>query len=86
VPGRDPYLGPPKTAVSVRTIPLPEAVLDALALHLGTFPADDLVFTSSTGTPIRRTRFGEVWRDAVKGPARRTGPASTGYVTSTPPC
>ena len=76
VPGRDPYLGPPKTAASVRTIPLPQVVLDALALHLGTFPTDDLVFTSSTGTPIRRTRFGEVWRDAVKA----TGaPQGTGF-------
>jgi integrase len=76
VPGLDPYLGPPKTAASVRTIPLPQAVLDALALHLRTFPADDLVLTSSTGTPIRRTRFGEVWRDAVKGAG---APHGTGF-------
>jgi integrase len=76
VPGRDPYLGPPKTAASVRTIPLPQAVLDALALHLGTFPADDLVFTSSAGTPVRRTRLGEVWRDAVKAAG---APHGTGF-------
>ena len=60
----------------MRTIPLPQAVLDALALHLRTFPADDLVFTSSTGTPIRRTRFGEGWRDAVKGAG---APHGTGF-------
>jgi integrase len=76
VPGRAPYLGPPKTAASVRTIPLPQAVLDALAVHLATFPADDLVFTTSTGTPVTRTRFGEVWRDAVKAAG---APLGTGF-------
>jgi integrase len=76
VPGRDPYLGPPKTAASVRTIPLPQAVLDALAVHLATFPADGFVFTSSVGTPIRRGRFGEVWRDAVRAAG---APHGTGF-------
>jgi integrase len=76
VPGRDPYLGPPKTAASVRTIPLPQVVLDVLAAHLAAYPADELVFTSSAGTPVRRTRFGEVWRDAVKAAG---APHGTGF-------
>jgi len=68
VVGREPYLGPPKTAASVRTIPLPQVVLDALAVHVaeqGTAP-DGLLFTSELGTPMRRTAYGSrVWRPAM---------------------
>ena len=38
VPGRLPFLGPPKTTASHRTIPLPQVVVNALAAHLATFP------------------------------------------------
>jgi len=38
VTGRPSFLTAPKTAASVRTIPLPQVVLDALAAHLGAFP------------------------------------------------
>ena len=38
VTGRPSFLTAPKTAASVRAIPLPQVVLDALAAHLGTFP------------------------------------------------
>jgi hypothetical protein len=38
LPGRAPYLGPPKTAASVRTVPLPNVVVEALAEHLRAFP------------------------------------------------
>jgi integrase len=86
VPGRDPYLGPPKTFASVRTIPLPQVVLDALAAHLAAYPADGLVFTSSAGTPIRRTRFGEVWRDAVKAAGAPHGTGFHGLRHFTLPC
>ena len=33
-PGRAPFLAAPKTSASVRTIPLPQVVVDALAQHL----------------------------------------------------
>ncbi len=60
-----PAFGPPKTSASVRTIPLPAAVVDALAAHLAAYPADELMFTTEDGTPIRRPSFSRVWRPAA---------------------
>ena len=34
VQGRAPYLGPPKTEASVRSVPLPRIVVDSIAAHL----------------------------------------------------
>jgi integrase len=74
LPGRAPYLAPPKTAASVRTIPLPQVVVDALAGHLRDFPAsrDGLVFTIE-GEPITRQVFGHLWRPVVKAAGLPTG-------------
>ena len=67
MPDRAPYLAPPKTQASVRVVPLPQVVVDALAAHLAAWPADGFIFTSELGTPIRRTAFSDrVWRRAVK--------------------
>jgi len=70
LPDRAPYLAPPKTASSVRTIPLPEVVLTALAAHIAEFPSSDprgLIFTTDSGEGIRRTKFSaHVWRPAVR--------------------
>lgn len=61
-----PQLGPPKTAASVRTIPLPRVVVEALAAHLAAYPSAGLVFTDD-GAPMRRTAFSRrVWRPAIK--------------------
>jgi integrase len=77
VAGREPFLAPPKTSASVRTVPLPQAVLDALAAHLAAYPpADGLVFSNEHGRPIRRTGFGSVWRNAV---AAAGAPHGTGF-------
>jgi integrase len=67
VPGRALELGPPKTESSVRTIPLPKVVVDALAAHLTAFPVgpDGYVFSMPSGRPVRRSDFGEIWRPAV---------------------
>jgi integrase len=68
LPGRPPYLAPPKTAASHRTIPLPKVVIDALAEHLGRFGTgdDELVFTTEQGHPIRRTGYSaQVWIPSV---------------------
>jgi integrase len=47
-------------------IPLPDYVIEALAAHLAEFPAvGGFVFTNDDGTPIRRNRFGPVWRAAT---------------------
>lgn len=58
--------GPPKTDASVRTIPLPQSVVDALAVHLRTFPAGDLglVFARPSGQPWSRSAFAEWWGKA----------------------
>jgi hypothetical protein len=46
-------LGPPKTAASYRTIPMPQSVLDVLASHLAErLPAQEL--TPPTGRPRRQ--------------------------------
>ena len=48
-------------------VPLPQVVVDALAVHLATWPADGFLFTTELGDPIRRTAFSErIWRPALK--------------------
>ena len=66
-PGRRTEFGPPKTPASVRTIPLPQVVVDALAAHLAAHPAGEhgLVFTLA-GAPITRQAFGHVWRPVAR--------------------
>lgn len=62
-PGNVTEFAPPKTKASLRTVPLPQTVVDALAVHLaehGTGP-DDLVFHLD-GEPLRRQAFGHLWR------------------------
>lgn len=59
-----PTFGPPKTAASVRTIPLPRMAVESLAAHLQQYPAGDLVFTAEDGQPIRRPAFSRAWRPA----------------------
>lgn len=51
VTGRAPEFGPPKTTSSVRTVPLPTVVVDALAVHLAAFGTgpDGLLFTNELG-------------------------------------
>ncbi|MGX5653172.1 tyrosine-type recombinase/integrase [Geodermatophilus nigrescens] len=67
MPDRPPYLAPPKTQASVRVVPLPQVVVDALAAHLARWPSDGFVFTTDLGNPIRRTAFSAtVWRPAVR--------------------
>jgi integrase len=57
---------PLKTRASYRTVPLPRVVIDALAEHLHRWQTepDGLVFVDDQGRPLRRNRFGEVWRRA----------------------
>jgi integrase len=76
VQGRAPYLGPPKTEASVRTIPLPVIVVDSVAAHLAEFDPGDLrtIFSGDKGEPLRRNRFSErVWRPAVARAGLRPG-------------
>jgi len=63
VPGAAPYIGPTKTKESMRTVPVPGFVLDALAQHLATWPATDdgLLFQADKGGPILRTTLHGRW-------------------------
>lgn len=66
--GGEPHFCPPKTAASVRTIPLAQVVIDALAAHIAKYPptANGLLFTDAMGEPLRRAQFGHaVWRPTV---------------------
>jgi integrase len=77
LPGNDPFLGPPKTTASYRTIPLPDVVVNALRQHLERFPTrhpEQLVFTNDEGKGISRTWFSrEIWRPAVAAAGARRG-------------
>jgi integrase len=67
-PGGPPVLAPPKTDASLRTVPLPQVVVDAVAVHLAQFPVGEsgLLFTNEQGLGIRRTRFSaSVWHPSV---------------------
>lgn len=57
---------PPKTSASVRTIPLPRVVVQALNDHLAEYDVADseLLFTID-GKGITRQRFGHMWRPAA---------------------
>lgn len=66
--GDVPRLGPVKDRKNrPRVIPLPEAVIDSLAVHLAQFPigSSGLVFTNATGSPIGRTSFSEMFRSVA---------------------
>ncbi|WP_084124936.1 site-specific integrase [Demequina sp. NBRC 110054] len=55
IPDQPVTFGPPKTAAGRRKVALPGLVTEALAEHLTTHPSrpDALVFTTSTGNPVR---------------------------------
>ena len=55
----DPVVAPPKTEASVRTVPLPQYVVDELAAHLSAYPAaaGETMFRDHRGQPISRTWF-----------------------------
>jgi len=58
----------PKTRAGVRTIPVPQAVIDLLAAHLVQFPAngEGLIFTTEAGRFIPRNSWSDRYRQACK--------------------
>jgi integrase len=62
------FIGPPKTRASWRTIGLPQAVVEELAIHMGPLGAADAhVFTSDKGGILRTSNFrAKVWLPAVR--------------------
>ena len=69
-----PHLVGPKTRASRRTIPVGDFVLFGLSAHRERYEPGEfgLLFAMPDGSPIRRQRFGEVWR-AATGKARMPG-------------
>ncbi len=65
-PSGEPTLALPKSDASHRKVPLADPVLEALADHLRRFPPGDdgLVLTYHDGRPVRRNRFGAMWRQS----------------------
>ena len=57
MPGAAPYLAPPKTPASVRTIPLPAVVVDALAAHLAAYSATtrEIEYRAGKAAPVPYT-------------------------------
>lgn len=77
VSGSPPFVGPPKTRASRRTVPVPTFALDALAAHLAAHPVGEegLVFRAvKSGGPVLRTTLNGRWRRMV---SRAGLPAST---------
>lgn len=66
VNGREPFFGPPKSQASVRVVPLPAVVADALREHLTAYPSPALVFTNNEGAPLRRSAFWTEWNRALR--------------------
>jgi integrase len=64
---RPPSFGPPKTQASYRTVPLPQVVVDTLAVHLAAFPPGErgLVFTQPDGRPLNRDKVVRAFRAAA---------------------
>lgn len=71
---RGSMLAPPKTARSVRTIPLPTFVAEELARHLEQWPSDDpdgLIFTAAWGGRLRRDGWNRrAWKPAAEAAKR----------------
>jgi integrase len=61
-------LGPPKTDAGVRTIVIAQVIIPDLEHYLASVPlgADDLLFTTSSGGPMRRTTLYTAWRRATR--------------------
>jgi integrase len=82
IPGQGVFLAPPKTKASVRTVPVPDYALEAVAEHLRRYPpveleipwgdvdadpvAVRLVFLAPKGGPILRTTLNGRWAKMAK--------------------
>jgi integrase len=54
----------PKTARSIRTVPLAQVVLDELAKHLVVFPSSEWLFTTAQGEPVGYRAWKSAWQAA----------------------
>lgn len=63
---QDGSIGPPKTAKSLRTVPVGQVVIDELAAHLAAFGGADEVFTNTLGRPLTYRQWKAAWGAASK--------------------
>ncbi len=54
---RRPMLAPPKTRASIRDVPVPAVLADALAEHIDRHKPEDVLFRTTRGNLIRRDYF-----------------------------
>lgn len=69
IPGKEPYVGPPKTEAGVRSVVLPSWLKPIIAQHLlkHTQPGGDgMLFTSKDGGLLWPSSFYKTWRTARK--------------------
>ena len=61
-------LGPPKTDAGVLTIVIPQVIIPDLEQHFASVPlgADGLLFTTTSGAPMRRATLYTAWGRATK--------------------
>lgn len=87
LPGSPPVLRPPKTASSIRVVPLPQLVADAIVEHLDRWPVaddDELLVRSRDGRFLWPNTFNDtIWRGAGKRAGQPDG-AFMSSATSTP--
>lgn len=56
-----PRFGPPKTAGSVRQIPIPRELVEVIGAHLARFPSDGVIFRTAAGLIWSRSKFSDEW-------------------------
>ncbi|MDQ1738080.1 MAG: hypothetical protein QOH56_4331 [Pseudonocardiales bacterium] len=59
-------MGPTKTAKSVRTVPVGDVVIGALAAHLAAYPSDGDLFTATKGQALRYGAWKDIWTAAQR--------------------
>jgi integrase len=74
--GERPELGPPKTAASYRTVPLPQLAIDALAEHLARWPVTHPLGWCSPTSAVTRCGAIASPKCSRPRPRRQASPAS----------
>jgi integrase len=68
ISGAEPGPAPLKTPSSRRVVPVDDVVLESITAHQQQWPPGPggLLVTNRLGRPVRRSSFGDCWRDAVE--------------------
>lgn len=63
---QDGRLTPPKSASSVRTVPVGQVVINELAAHLARYPSSTDLFRDEFGKPLQYRRWKHIWAGASR--------------------